>query len=75
MASSSPILGDDMIDPDPEGRVGGERGEWEGRTKPRCGQRRGDERHAVHRLLFLGEGDEGALACSSPVSLGDDVGS
>ena len=61
LASSSPILGDDMMNPDLEGRVGGEGEEW------------GDERRAVRRLLFLGEGDEGALACSSPESLGDDV--
>ena len=33
---------------------------------------RRDERRAVLRLLFLGEGDEGALASFSPI-LGDDM--
>ena len=63
-------LEDDMMDPDPEGGVGGEGGEWGVRREQRSRQRR-DEHRAVHRLLFLGEGDEGALASSSPA---DDVG-
>ena len=69
-------LGDDMLNPDPEGGVGQEGGEWRGRQRePQHGQRRGGERCAIHRLFFLREGDEGALASSSLVSLGDDVGS
>ena len=44
------------MDPDPRKRAGGGEGE---------------RRREVLRLLFLGEGDEGALASSS---LADDVG-
>ena len=47
------------MDPDPGGRAGGGRGR---RRERREGIR------AVLRLLFLGEGDEGALASSSPIS-------
>ena len=61
-------LGDVVIDPDPEGGVGEEGGEWGGRGERRRGRRQGEERRAVHCLLFLGEGGGGALASSSPIS-------
>jgi len=44
------------MDPDPRKRAGGGEGE---------------RRREVLRLLFLGEGDEGALASSSPICLMD----
>ena len=66
--------GEVRMDPGPGGRAGWGRrriGGTEG-TATRMSTRR--RRRAVLRLLFLGEGDEGALASSSPVSLGGDVG-
>ena len=54
-------LRDDMMDPD----RGGSR---------RMGEGRREARRGLLRLLSLGEGDEGALASSSPVFLGGDVG-
>merc|ERR1712051_337404 len=50
------------------GRAGGGMGSRRERGERRCGRREGEERRAVLRLLFLGEGDEGALASSSPIS-------
>ena len=42
-----------MSDPDPEGGVGEEGGEWGGRGERRRGLGRGEERRAVHCFLFL----------------------
>ena len=57
------------MDPDPGGgRAEGGRGSRERQR----GRRKGEGRHAVLRLLFLEEGDKGALASAPPLlSLGD----
>ena len=70
-------LGDDMMDPDPEGEVGGDRWECRGRRDRWCDQRREDERRTVHCPLFprRRKRRSPALVSSSTVYLGADVGS
>ena len=48
------------MDPDPGERAGGGRERRRERGERRRGRREGEGRRAVLRLLFLGEGDEGA---------------
>ena len=65
------------MDPDPEGDKEGKGGVG-GNEKISDAGDAGEKDAAwsfVSFLLFLGEGDEGALASSSLVSLGDDIGS
>ena len=50
------------------GGVGGEGGERGERGERRGERRQGEERRAILRLLFIGEGDGGALTSSSPIS-------
>ena len=62
------------MDPGPGERAGGGSGSRRERRERRRGRRKGEERRVVLRLLFLGDGDEGALA-SSPISRKCHVGS
>ena len=56
------------MDQDTWGRAGGERGRRREQGERRRKLREGEGRRAVLRLLFLGEGDEEALASSSHIS-------